>query len=395
MKTLVDVVNFNADASCLSCASWLDTLRGGNSSRLMQWLKPYVDLGKQVTLGFTGATIADMSRHNPQAIEFINEHPNIFEIILRPFAHDIALLRHGIGFRLNFEWGRKVIEREFKNISRYFLPPEFMVTNDQIVVLSEQAVAGVFINAVRFSSEIRSRIPLVPYALRGLFDVPLNCIPLEGKLTDGYLHALQMFDCSRWNAAIQAAEQDRIFSWRDGESAFLLPDGTQREAFWLHNEDGGFRRVHIADLSLQFRPSTLREDYHYRTYPVHSFSAWIKEFRMLGFVYRVQKIEERLSQLDPSQIHRWLMVINSDILSAIEKRSPLVSLKAAPESAAGVDYRIRRSERGFEGEEYLAILEAALDGKPLTEYVGSSTQPHIVKWRSRIEYLDELRAISR
>jgi hypothetical protein len=394
MKTLVDVVNFNSDASCLPCRNWLEALQGGDSSRLMQWLKLYVDFGKKLVLGFTGATVADMARHNPEAIDYINEHPNLFELVLRPFAHDIALLRQGIGFRLNLEWGRRAIEREFNNVLHYFLPPEFMLTNEQVTYLSEQAVAGVFINASRFSSEIRTRIPTVPYTLRGLFDVPLNCIPLEGRLTEGYLHALQSFDCSSWNAGIQTAEQEAIFSWRDGESAFLLPDGVVREAFWLKNEQGGFHRTHIADLSLQFRPSTLLEEHQYRTYPVHSFSAWMKEFRMLGFVHRMQRIEERLSQLTAEQIHYWLMIINSDILSAIEKRSPLILLKATPESIVGVDFTIRRSERGFEGEEYLAILESALDGRPLTKYVAASTMPHVVKWRGRIEYLNELQVSS-
>jgi len=390
MKQLVDVVNFNADASCLPSRSWIEALQGGHRSLLSQWLQLYVDLNKRIVLGLTGATIADVAKHNPEAIQLINRNPDVFEIILRPFAHDIALLRNRDGFRLNFEYGEKVITREFRNVSRYFLPPEFMLTNEQVVHLSEHKVAGVFINAARFSSEIRRRLPTVPYCLRGVFGVGLNCIPVEGRLTDGYLHALQMFDASRWNEGIKGAASDVVFTWRDGESTFLLPDGLARESFWLRNEMTELSRAHIADLSLVFLQSTQLEEHQYHTYPVHSFSAWMKEFRMLGFLNRMQWIEERLDRLSEEQIRHWLMIINSDILSAIEKRSPVVSLKSAPDSAAAVDFTIRRSERGFEGEEYLAILQLALEGKSQFEYLRSSPMPHIVKWRSRIECLKEL-----
>ncbi len=390
MKQLIDVVNFNADASCLPCKNWLEALHGGDGSLLSQWLKLYVDLRKKIVLGLTGATIADLVQHNPEAIGIINENPGIFELILRPFAHDIALLRQGTGFPLNFEYGRKAIEREFTTIAEYFLPPEFMLTNEQIVQLSERHVAGVFINAARFSPEIRKRIPTVPYSLQGLFGVSLNCIPFDGNLTDGYLHALRMFDASKWNASIQAAVPDVVFSWRDGESAFLLPDSLARESFWLRHEEAAFCRTHIANLSLGFLPSPQLEEHQYHAYPVHSFSAWMKEFRMLGFVNRMQRIEAGLSDLTKEQIHYWLMIINSDIMSAIEKRSPVVSIRSAPDSAACMDFTIRRSERGFEGEEYLAILEAGLEGKSMSGYVCSSPMPHVVRWRSRIEYLKKL-----
>ena len=40
---LVDVVNFNADASCLSSRKWLLCLEGGENSLVYKWLKGYVD----------------------------------------------------------------------------------------------------------------------------------------------------------------------------------------------------------------------------------------------------------------------------------------------------------------------------------------------------------------
>ena len=46
MSVLVDVVNFNADASCLDSARWLQALTGGAESEFCRWLNLYVRLGK-------------------------------------------------------------------------------------------------------------------------------------------------------------------------------------------------------------------------------------------------------------------------------------------------------------------------------------------------------------
>lgn len=390
MKRIVDVVNFNGDASCLSSQRWLDILQEGSGSLLSTWLKLYVDMGKKVVLGFPGATVVDIASHNPEAIELINRHPDIFEIILRPFAHDIALLRLGNGFLINVDYGRKCIVKEFKNISSFFLSPEFMLTNEQIAQLQELCMAGVFINPSRFSADLKRRIPDFPYSIRGLLGATMPCISFRGKLTNCYLHAIQMFDCAGWNAGIREAEEELVFVWRDGESSFLLPDGLDRENHWLHHEDTSIKRVHTMDLELNFVPNDQLEEHHYHSYPVHSFLAWMKELRMIGFISRIQRIEKELDRLSPEQVYYWLLSINSDILSAVEKRSPEVHMKQFPDSDTTADFVIQRSERGFEGEEYLAILEKSLAGDSLPEYVASSTATHMIKWRKRMEYLNAL-----
>ena len=387
MKRIVDVVNFNADASCLSSREWLDVLAGGDNSSFVRWLKLYVDLDRKVVLGFPGATVADIAVHNPEAIGFINRHQDIFEIILRPFAHDIALLRQGNGFLVNFDLGCEAIQREFKNISPYFLPPEFMLTNEQIVQLADRNVAGVFINPARFSADLKGRIPAAPYMIRGLFGVTMKCIPFRGKLTNSYLQALQMFDCSGWNEGILSSADEVVFTWRDGESSFLLPEGRLRESFWLENELDSISRQHIGTLDLDFTSNESLEAHHYRSYPVHSFSAWMKEFRMLGFINRVQKVEECLERMTPEQVGYWLMIINSDIMSSIEKRSPVVSMKSSPCSDKIFDFTIQRSERGFEGEEYLVTIEASLRDSKIPEYLSASLEAHLRKLRGRLEYL--------
>ena len=92
-KIVVDIVNFNADASCLSSSIWLDALQGGTNSKICQWLELFVRNNKKVSLGFTGSTLADIKKFNPDAINIINEKKDIFEIILRPWSHDISLYR--------------------------------------------------------------------------------------------------------------------------------------------------------------------------------------------------------------------------------------------------------------------------------------------------------------
>lgn len=388
MTVLVDVVNFNADASCLSSERWLNVLTGSKPSKLYRWLELYVKFEKKVALGFTGATVADISRFNPECINLINEHMDIFEIIWRPFAHDIALLRTPTGFSENAKLGWEVLNKEFKNVRSYFLPPEFMITNEQITLLCENGGEGVFINPERFSTEIQQRIPQTPYQVRGVRGCELNCIPFCSFLTESYLSSIYKYDCRQWNCDLNESPLTTVFSWRDGETVFFIPDGIEREGYWLDHEDSMIRRQFLEEVTdSSFSSKQNLNSAYYRSYPVHSFSAWMRELRMLGFLQRVRHIEERLHNLTTPQKLIWFQVINSDILSAVEKEAPLVRMKPDPESRYYFDYQIQRSERGFEGEDYLLILEQLENDKRVEIYLRESQESHIRKLRARMEYL--------
>ena len=67
-------------------------------------------------LAMTAGAIADIATFNPEVIALVNAHPDAFEVVLRPFAHDVALLRTPHGFTENFRLGRRVNEREFINV---------------------------------------------------------------------------------------------------------------------------------------------------------------------------------------------------------------------------------------------------------------------------------------
>jgi hypothetical protein len=377
MKQLMDVVNFNADGSCLPAETWLAALRGGRASRLCQWLGVYVARQKRVSLGLVGATAADMVAFNPDAVRLINQHPEIFEILLRPFAHDIALLRTTEGFQMNIGMGLALLESEFAAVTPCFLPPEFMLTNAQVTHLARRAVTGVFINASRFKAEVAARVPTQPYLLAGVLGVTLKCLPLSGALTRAYLDAIHLWS-DAWPRALAEMPGRMLGSWRDGEGCFFVPAGVEREASWLASEPADVERVFVRDV-LAREPFVPPTPGLLTSYPLHSCSEWLTGFRMLGYLGRVGEVEARLSVLSREEQAVWLQTINSDVLSAVEKEPPRVALRARP-GQAPLDQTFERSQRGFEGEDYLAIL----DGYPATlEYVERSERPHMQKLRAR------------
>ncbi len=248
MTRVVDIVNFNADASCLAAATWLGMLQGGAESQLCRWLGLYVSKQRKVVLGFVGSAIADMAVINPEAIELVNRHTEVFEMPLRPFAHDIALLRSTRGFGTNLSLGMQTIAREFKNVVGYFLPPEFMLTSSQVAHLSSLGIRGTFINSARFKGELQGRIPTTPYVLEGVLGARINCIPCVGELTDAYLQSIHFYGGEAWNDAVMRRDTEGVtYSWRDGESCFLLPDSIAREAAWLDDESSEIERRHLSE----------------------------------------------------------------------------------------------------------------------------------------------------
>jgi hypothetical protein len=389
MKFLVDIVNFNADASCLSAQRWLGALRGGAASELCAWLGGYVEANSRVTLGFIGGTLADIAVLNHEAIDLINAHPRIFEVLVRPFAHDIALTRTDAGFRINLDCGQAAIRREFKQTLNWYLPPEFMLTNRQVALLPEAGIEGVFINSGRYENGVRSRLPRAPYLVTGVSGTRLRCIPFESRLTGAYLQTLQLLSDAAWVDSCDSVDEQIAYVWRDGESAFLLPDGVERERYWL-GVARRTERMSLAEAASKTRflePEELASD-AYHSYPVHSFAAWMKEFRMLGYLRALEKCEDRVESMTPTARLLWLQAINSDVLSAVEKASPSVRLRPYPtrqQQQDEFDYTILRTERGFEGEEYVHLLES-LDSPQTRRHLWESDAPHMVKLRARLAY---------
>ena len=375
-KTVVDIVNFNADASCLSSSIWLDALQGGTNSKICQWLALFVINNKKVNLGFTGSTLADIKKFNPDAINIINEKKDIFEIILRPWSHDISLYRTDSLFIYNVELGIRTIKSEFDSVSNYYLAPEFMITSRQIELISKMGIEAIFINPDRYQNDIKRRIIPTPHIVYGTSESTIKCIAIHGKTTQKYLSSCQLNDPKIWDKFIQDFPDDLIFSWRDGESFLLIPDGLSREESLLQGESENINRKKLQSLEINYEDSSLYDRSYYKSYPIHSFTAWIKEMKMMWYVDRIRKIENNFSKLSDLQITLLLQLINSDILASVEKISPKIKLKIK-----GVieDFIIYRSERGFEGEDYLQLID--------DPNFRNDSAPHIKKLVARHEYL--------
>jgi len=375
-KTVVDIVNFNADASCLSSSIWLDALQGGTTSKICQWLELFVRNNKKVSLGFTGSTLADIKKFNPDAINIINEKKDIFEIILRPWSHDISLYRTDSLFIYNVELGIRTIKSEFDSVSNYYLAPEFMMTSRQIELISKMGIEAIFINPDRYQNDIKRRIIPTPHIVCGTSESTIKCIVIHGRTTQKYLSSCQLNDPNIWAKFIQDFPDDLIFSWRDGESFLLIPDGLSREESLLQGESENINRKKLQSLEINYEDSSLYDRSYYKSYPIHSFTAWIKEMKMMWYVDRIRKIENNFSKLSDLQITLLLQLINSDILASVEKISPKIKLKIK-----GVieDFIIYRSERGFEGEDYLQLID--------DPNFRNDSAPHIKKLIARHEYL--------
>ena len=378
-KTVVDIVNFNADASCLSSSIWLDALQGGTTSKICQWLELFVGINKKVSLGFTGSTLADIKKFNPDAINIINGKKDIFEIILRPWSHDISLYRTDSLFIYNVELGIRTIKSEFDSVSNYYLAPEFMMTSRQIELISKMGIEAIFINPDRYQNDIKRRIIPTSHIVYGTSESNIKCIAIHGETTQKYLSSCQLNDPKIWDKFIQEFPDDLIFSWRDGESFLLIPDGLSREGYLLQGESAYINRKKLQSLEINYEDSSLYDRSYYKSYPIHSFTAWIKEMKMMWYVDRIRKIENNFSKLSDLQITLLLQLINSDILASVEKISPKIKLKIK-----GVieDFIIYRSERGFEGEDYLQLME--------DPNFRNDSAPHIKKLIARHEYLEAM-----
>ena len=375
-KTVVDIVNFNADASCLSSSIWLDALQGGTNSKICQWLELFVRNNKKVSLGFTGSTLADIKKFNPDAINIINEKKDIFEIILRPWSHDISLYRTDSLFIYNVELGIRTIKSEFESVSNYYLAPEFMITSRQIELISKMGIEAIFINPDRYQNDIKRRIIPTPHIVYGTSESNIKCIAIHGKTTQIYLSSCQLNEPKIWDKFIIDFPDDLIFSWRDGESFLLIPDGLSREEDLLQGESEIINRNKLQSLEINYEDSSSYDLSYYKSYPIHSFTAWIKEMKMMWYIDRIIKIENNFSKLSDLQITLLLQLINSDILASVEKISPKIKLKIK-----GVieDFIIYRSERGFEGEDYLQLID--------DPNFRNDSAPHIKKLIARHEYL--------
>jgi len=169
----------------------------------------------------------------------------------------------------------------------------------------------------------------------------------------------------------------------------LIPEGVARENHWLENESKDITRAFLSDVkeTSNFIDNQDLKQSKFHHYPIHSFSAWMKEMRMLGFIQRTNKVEDNIFKSSTQHKAVWLQLINSDILSSVEKESPHFKLRMNSRDDTQIDYTIWRSERAFEGEEYLSIIENEKFGENMLDDIEIQNAPHLLKLKSRVDYL--------
>lgn len=389
MKQIVDVVNFNCDASCLEASDWMSAIQGGKSSKIYQWLNLYVEFNKKISLGFTGASLAEIAESSPEVFDLINANQNVFEIIPRPFSHDISFLRNDNWFIINNLLGTYIAQEKFKNVAKAMLPPEFIITNGQLALLKEFTDFDVtFSNSKRLCGTFKNRYPDSIFRFKLHSQKHITGIPFDGSLTSAYLKTVQELNASLWNDSIKEGHN---FLWRDGESFLLVPNGLEREKFWLSQEKN-VERIHLKALLQE----TLPADTVDHPYPPHTFTPWMKELKYLGHIIEMREMEKDLPVDDLFISSLWLTVINSDILSSVEKESPRVSIKDFISGEPKL-WKINRSDRWLEGDDFLFYLKKCIGGKSSADRESFLTEkkndPHWARFVNRYNFLKKNKAL--
>lgn len=404
--SLVDVVNLNADASCLPSSKWLRCLQGGEASLLMQMLKHYVCYRRKVNLGPVGAAVKDIAFFNPEAIDYINNHKDIFQLMVRPFAHDSPLLRLPEGFRYNLEKGATCIRNHFENVNDFYLAPEIMVTGEQLQILKAFGVRGVFVHRGRYDLSISRHIPNMPFLVHGVLSTQMLCIPFADiDLEQKRLSALHgVIESRQWCDEVKSkSSSGNLFIWRDGESCLLFPLGLEYEKRIFKGElTAGVERQFLSEISFDVQSNEYKRDGALQYFPLHSMKPWFNEMKLYWYAARVGDVEKALYSLPENHRLFWLLTINSDILSSAEKNSPVIEVS---EEVFQVDHDnflwegiipnseekqviLTRSERAGEGEDYLAYFESLIQNKMTVNEIlkawKGSNESHLKKAYARI-----------
>ena len=402
--SLLDIVNVNADASCMSSNKWLRSLEGGENSRFCRLLDNYIKNERKVNIGLTGVTIKDLAAFNHEAIEKINSHPEIFEVVLRTFSHDLSPLRNSKGFRLNFEMGLEMIKNHFENTVDVFLQNEIMIRNQQIEEVYNKGIKAIFINPERYNSDVQALIPKSPFICHGTGNSELLTIPVADNLTLKYLDNLHR-NKPRFNWANLVGDSNLNILWRDGESALLFPNGIEFEGMLFEEE----KRQKVERLFLSEKSDDLQKEAYARKdsqvikhFPQHQLDHWLSDFKMIWLLQHLNQIERIIDKQTPIIQQLWLLTINSDIPASSEKKS--IKIKVHPDvfkvprsdiSWDGVIsdeknsiLHLLRSERFFEGEMYIDMLDKLIENRITEEefrnFVCNSNDSHIKKILSRV-----------
>lgn len=433
-RKLVEVSNWNFDASMLFAEKELSLMEGEHESEICKGLKTYVKYEREVNLGPIGATVRDIAEFNPEAIDIINENTDIFEIIPRPYSHDLLILRTDKGFEKNVSKGLKILEEHFENVNtKYFLPPEIMLTSEQIKILSDLGFEGTFIHKSRYNPKIRKFIPDEPYIVEGVLGSELICIPFQDtNLRKVYHRILQgNMEPSSFSKHLKEIKHDTIFHWKDEETDYLNLEGVSiRGKIFEDEKKNNIERKKLSEIDKyieqcaeKYTDSDVRYSYQQGgtliCYPRQSLNSWLGTLHGYPIQREVEKYELKIFDEDRKYpeciMNLLLLAMNSDIFSSTEKPNTDVSINInkiseysgkSPENILSSNsvYRIGidideiknniakvtflRSPRYHEGEKIVAYLKELLkDQNKIYEFLGEwkNGTPDLQKLYARVK----------
>jgi|GEM_PF-764022 len=379
-QRLVDIVNLNADASCLSTKRWLKALKGGIRSELYGILSLYIKADIKINLGIIGSTIAEIEELNPECIKLINDHPENFEILIRPFIHSLSILWSDDIFNFNYNLGKEYINKLFTNTINWYLPPEFALRNSQIYSLANDGCSGTFIHPKRVKENTKGKIPDGLFNLKSIQNSMLPCINFTENYDSYYLDQLQVFKSD------YTFSEETIFGWRDGESPFILPNSVEREAVFVKNSSQGFDRVFLSEILS--KRNTDESSFVY-SYPQNSLLPWLGNFRLHWFIQEVKRLENAFGSLSMLKKKLFINLLNSDILSSIEKTNVKIKLgKTNSKGNSITPYLIVRKERNLDAEELLYLV-LQCDDNMIIDFLKTTDTPFLYRIKARLTAIDK------
>lgn len=382
-QRLVDVINLNSDASCLSSSRWLNAILGGKESELYNILLCYVENRQKVNLGFVGSTLAEIIELNPDCIDLINRCPQNFEIIYRPFVHSLSILWRDETFKRNYDLGKQLTESTFSNVSNWYLPPEFALRNSQIYLLAKEGV-GTFIHPKRMKKKIKD-VSIEGYGfISGIHKSELKYLGFTESFDRYYLELLQKYTSD------VLFNDGTIIGWRDGESPFLLPDSLQREKYFVKKSSEKFERLFLSELD----PDVHFEDVKsVNSYPQNSLLPWMGGFRLYWYVQEVKNIENNLNETSLLKRKLFMFLLNSDILSCTEKSDVQIEISPLKGDSDYVKLLIPRVEKNLDAEEILYLIKN-IDEDDLMDTINNQIDDTLkIRLNARIKSLNLLEGI--
>lgn len=341
---MLDLINFNADASCLPRHTWRHCLSSGQFHNHIQ---SYSLTSQPFLIGFTGLTLVDISLHSPATLDLLNNSPNIRHVV-RPLVHSLPKgmslnLRH-LNIVLGYAILLRLINRDL--IEPAYLPPEFFFRVDEIPSLHSVGCKYLFHCIHRSNMEKRPYSGLQICTLNSPDGSSLQSIQLDSSFSHAYLSSLQLH---------HALDDQHGILWRDGESPLLIPNGIDRERWFLSNS--GPRTTFQQYLSIPLHAPPVSLGY----YPLSPLAPWTGDQSNFWFYEIASSLRDSYNlnkPLSPLQVLLVLFSYSSDLVASAAKIDVQIRLKHDPQSDSTFAYTIHRDQRAAEAEliDYLSTI---------------------------------------